>query len=704
MRMITLPKRSVLSTISQNRYRAAAFLALGLSATVNAQGFSSTSPINANGSRVHVYSMHLLREDLSFSQPVNQWVYYFKMAPGIALTGSCYLDLEFDCSETIRPGEGTMSVLLNGKPVASHKIGNPKVRHGQWRVQLPTNLFKEGFNDLRLVSRQIAIDGPCKDVDFSANWVRISKSTTMHLERAEPTNFPLAAFPFPYLDTLEDHPIQAYWTVPENPKPSTIGEALGMASDWGRYEPARLLPFSVIQGQPRNGQNILIGGAGGWNSSQSQDLAGDSGAITVAPGPNPGQARLGVSGKSDIGLRYARQALGHSEMVAQMRGAFVPITSPPASPAVLPTTRMGTFTFSDLGMTSVRLSGAYKQVTTITIQRPVRCDLGRDSYISLHFRHSANLNPLRSSLNISINGVPFSSTRLTADNANGDTVKARLPVNELSKNLWQIDIMAYHDLASIDCSKSYDDVAYTVIDGDSTFEFGTGALAGRPFLDAFPYLVGRDGLAPDKVSISLPGTPSNAAMSVAATIAGRAAQMNRKSFDWDVNLGSLPNNKNNSLAIGYYQDASRFASLGDNMLVRPIENNQWKVDPRLQLLTSSLSGGAVLQAVQSPWADTGVVYVLLAADDAAMDRVIKVLSDPAKVSQLTGQVAVFTNDGQIVILDPVGPGVARTSQVDEMNRYTPTMIVFTLVILVAMVAGAITIAKQFVRRPPQDGS
>lgn len=658
------------------------------------------SPTGGIGSSVRTYQIKLFSEDTSFAQPTNQWTYFFRMSPEVKLVGDSYAMLDFEFSPTIRPGEGTISVLLNGKPVASRKIGDAKNRQGQWRVDLPKGMIKEGFNEFRIITRQVSVDGPCKDVDFSSNWVRFNRSSYMYLQRANPGNFPLFTYPFPYLDPLSESVVQSTIVVPGDPKPTHVSEALGVASDWGRYERTRGLAVSIAQGGERMGQNVLIQPSSGWNGSSSRSLGENQGSLSVNPGPGVGAARLSIVGASESGLRAARKTLAYPEMVQQLRSRSVTIANDPPEDTAAPTTRVGSFSLSDLGIPSLRLGGAYKQISTVTIQRPVRCDLGRDSFIKLHFRHSANLNPLRSQLMIAINGIPFSSVRLDPENANGGEVVARIPVNELAKNLWQFDIITYHDLASIDCSKSYDDVAWTTVEGDSSLELSTGALGGRPFLDAFPYLVGRNGLAPSHCAIALPNNPSNAVLSAAGTVSARAAQMNRHSFDWDVNYGGLPESNDSAIAIGYYDEAQRFSSIAGNLLVAPTGNGRFKIDPHLRLVPSALNGGAILQAVRSPWSDAGVLYVLLAADDAALNRFVKFLGDPVKASLLTNEVAVITADGELITLGTVSSNGARQSQTNELNRYNPIMIGIVLVILVGLGVLVYLVFKQFQKTTP----
>lgn len=673
---------------------------LALGAVLAISGAAAIAPAQTpatSGNSTHAYDIQLSKTPLSFTQPANQYYYYFRLRPSVELRGQQYLFLDYSYSSTVVPSDASISVMLNGTPIEAVHLTKTADRHATLQIPIPIKNFKLEFNELRITVRQFAggvngervVNGnvPCPDDDSSANWVRFDRSI-LHLERKDQLTFPLYAYPFPFLDTLENNPVQATYVLPTAPKPSLVGEALSLASDWGRYETSRGLPIQIIQGGPTQFQNVLL---------ETTSSSG-AGQISVTPGTRPGESKLHIGGASDEGLDWARKALSFPDIVQQLQSASQAITAAPLGETPNPTTRLGTFTFNELGQPRMELRGAYRQSATLTIQRPIRCDLGRQSFIEIHFRHSANLNPLRSAISIRINDHLVGSQRLDDENANGGILRAQIPVSELTKNLWVFEITAYHDLASIDCSKSYDTVAWTLVDGESAVLLANGTLGGRPYLDAFPYLVDSEGTAPDTVSISLPQNPSNDVLSLAGTIAARAAQMNRRSFNWNVNYGDVPQSKRSSIVLGYYSDAGqRLSSIQKNLLVYP-NNGTFKIDPGLRMLPTAPAGGAVLQAVRAPGADNEVLYVLLAENDAAMRKFANYLADPRKAVELSDEVAVMTGDGKMISISTVSDAAKRDSQTKEQDSYTKPMNWVSIGLIVLLVIAIILIFRAFMKR------
>jgi len=650
----------------------------------------------------HAYNMHPLTDDKVFVNPSNQWSYFFEIKPGMEVyPGQSYFLLDYSTSQTLLPGQGSITIFLNGYPLASRVLPPVNGDSIPWRVALPDQYFKRGFNEIRVANRQKSTDGPCKDIDNYANWLKIGKNTTLHLVRKDPTTFPLMLYPFPYLDPLEDNAVRCHWMVPSDPTTDTIANMLDTASDWGKRLPSKGLRINVATratGTP-SGEALLISDNPAWSKYTPRNLAPKVGALTNFPATGgPGTSSLLITGSDSTGLHAAEGALSQNEMIAQMGGTTAVVNTPPVDAAIPPTTRLGSFTFTDLGLPAIHLAGAFHQRTSLTIRRPLRCDLGRESYIKLKFRHSASMNPLRSLITIFLNGIPIGSAKLEPENANDGIIRARIPVEELAKNFWVIDIACFHDLGAADCSKSYDDVAWTVIEGESTFELVNGNLIGRPYLESFPYMIPSDGRIPNSIDFGFSANPSDEELTLASIIAGRAAQTNRINLNWTSRKGEVTSALHGGVVVGYYSEISRFAAIKKELLVCPVAAGKFQINNKIQLMPDTLMGGAVIQAVAAPKSNTGVLYVIMAQDNDALNMVSNILSDPNKADTIGGQVCVVTKDGRVIPLKI--QGLKDNSDITkELNTYTPTMLAIMSLVVIAMIGAAVWVGKQFVKKP-----
>jgi len=650
----------------------------------------------------HAYNLHPLTDDKVFVNPSNQWSYFFEIKPGMEIyPGESYFQLDYSTSQTLLPGQGSITIFLNGYPLSSRVLPPTAGDTIPWRVALPDKYFKRGFNEIKVANRQKSSDGPCRDVDNYANWLKIGKNTSLHLVRKDPTTFPLMLYPFPYLDPLEDSAVRCRWMVPSDPSVDTIAHMLDIASDWGKRLPSnglRILVATRQAGSP-SGSALLISSNPAWSRFTPQNLPPKVGALkNFSATGSPGSSCLLVGGSDKDGLHSAEVALSQTEMTSQMSGPESVVTTAPVEAEIPPTTRLGSFTFTDLGLPAIHLSGAFHQRTSLTIRRPLRCDLGRESYIKLKFRHSASMNPLRSLITIFLNGIPIGSSKLEPENANDGIIRARIPVEELAKNFWVIDIACFHDLGAADCSKSYDDVAWTVIEGESTFELVNGNLIGRPYLESFPYLIPSDGRVPNSIDFGFSGNPSDEELTLAATIAGRAAQTNRINLKWTTRKAEVTNLLQGGVALGYYSEIERFAPIRKDLLVCPVGQNKFEINDKIQLMPDTLKDGAVIQAVAAPKSPSGVLYVIMAQDNDALNMVANIMSDPNKADLISGQVCVVTKDGRVIPLRVQGlknnPDIPK-----ELNHDTKLMTIIKIVAVVAFLGVLVWVGKQFVKKP-----
>ncbi len=248
-----------------------ALAAIAVAASASAQTDSAaTAPAGS-----YTYDIPLFRDETAFTNPTNTWTYFFEVRPGVRLLPGAFVELFYNSSTTLIKGQGSLTVLVNNVPIASRKLADGTT--GPWKVTIPVERFKMGFNELRIVSRQRSLDGPCQDLDNLANWVRFGKQSRLRLVREDRATFPLAAYPFPYLDNLEPNPVRAAWQLPAQATDRQISEVLEMASDWGRKETVRPLSFRV--GTAGGGPIVQVGNAPEWRQPEMSNLAEGDGFL-----------------------------------------------------------------------------------------------------------------------------------------------------------------------------------------------------------------------------------------------------------------------------------------------------------------------------------------------------------------------------------------------------------------------------------------
>lgn len=640
------------------------------------------------------YRIPLFRQEQALTDPLNYRDFWFELRPGVQLTGSPVLHLDYLYSRTILPGQGSLTVQVNGIPVASRKLAGAAGIGNRWELPISASLLKPGFNGVRIISRQRSIEGLCRDIDNDANWVRVAKTTTLEVTRQAQRGYPLNCYPFPCLDYLNTDGQHAMLTLPENPTPAEVQVMMETASNWGQREPFVRLPLHVTTQLPTNGNAVVFGKYTRWPTLFPDKLpaqASQRGAAWLESRGDDGNVRLLISGQNDEGMRQAARLLADPTAVMPLdtRQIIIPEDRHIASPQAA-SHKPNRFTFNDLGAVRLSLNGAFHQAATITLTRPVREKIGRESYLKIYFRHSATLNPRRSMLTVTVNGRKVGSVALSPRNIEGGTITVPIPVQELDADSWTIGLLAFHDLGALDCSKRYDEVAWTVVEDHSFIMLAPGNVPGYPTLANFPYLMQNNGRPLNPITLWLPAKPSDAMLSAAATIAASAGQTNHAPLHWRVVMGNnLPMSLRDGAVVMLGQpgvDQNRFATVRNLLPVWPIGNGKYIVKRGLKIVPEFWKQPAILEAASTSWGKHSVLYAVIGVEDDAFERLVTELPLPDTRQNLGAQIAVFPLGGPMFATATVDTELRRSQIEKETNRYTlPMQIVLGLLILLVLI-------------------
>lgn len=164
-------------------------------------------------------------------------------------------------------------------------------------------------------------------------------------------------------------------------------------------------------------------------------------------------------------------------------------------------------------------------------------------------------------------------------------------------------------------------------------------------------------------------------------------------------MGDVATTSQSGIVMGYYSEVERFAKIEKELLVCPVGPGKFSISNKLQLIPDTLVGGAIIQAIAAPHTNSGVVYIILAQDNDAMNVVSKLLSDQTKADQIGGQACVITKDGRVIPLKLQGQDTAK--EVKKIQQtYTPQMRWIMIALVVIVVGGLYWVGRQFVKKKP----
>lgn len=637
------------------------------------------------------YTLKLFNQDAVLRNPNDREIRYLYIGEGSHIADAALLDLWYTYSPTTRDNLSMMTITVNGVPISSRQLAGQAGQDINWQVPLPAKYLKSGYNAVGIEVVHRTIDGLCRDIDDPANWFIIKPETRVNF-RLLHDPYTLASLPSPFFDPYLAARTNTILYIPQSADSQTFAALLNLVSQYGTLGlaglPQRLEVRFAPDAQPQANEIVVS------NGPASLDL-------TALPG---GFERLTISGPDSQSLSSSLNGLSRPQLVKTLSGTKLNLS------AALPPepednsffsknqNKKGLYTLSDLGCADdLTVAGAFHQKADIEIPRPANYGVGDGSYIELHFRHSPILDAKKSAVTIYVNDIPVRAQALTPENADKGVLKAPIPASELNKPSWRVRFGFYHDLGIIDCSKRYDEVAWSVIEKDSCVYLEPGDAYHDTSWEYFPSDFGVSSKNLLELTMVLPDNPSQEEMTAATRLAYYLGQQNKKKIRWQVQSASTfdPGQaKGAILVIGKNDDEGTWKNLKDALPVVP-ENGSYRTASWMDAAASSLSGFDICEIGRSK--NDRPVYAFLYASPERLNHLIDFMLE--KGNSLQGQISLLNEQGEPVVFrhTPEAPQASALAWLSKLiNGQNQTGSVYAVIVVV--VAALTGVLLYIVRR------
>ena len=122
--------------------------------------------------------------------------YSFELPVEWRLADSAYLELYFAHSQRIKYENSSLTVLLNGMPIATVSLDDETALNGHLKINLPVSQARYGGNRISIQSAVQSVD-PCAS---SGTWIFISSESRLYLPHQEDNDLDLLLdfYPHPF--------------------------------------------------------------------------------------------------------------------------------------------------------------------------------------------------------------------------------------------------------------------------------------------------------------------------------------------------------------------------------------------------------------------------------------------------------------------------------------------------------------------------
>jgi len=379
-------------------------------------------------------------------------------------------------------------VNFNGSQVASVELNAGNSDHGELSVQIPRELWVDGYNRIQLVFH-LGFEGfDCMNLDDDLLWFTVHTTSNFDLvhqdRKAEPL---LNEFPIPFVLDSGIVENDVTFVLPDMPTSAETNAAALVSAKLGQFASWRTLNINFASQSDAlsnpaalKGNVILVGQAshlsllsdlnapwkivnGSLQDTKGVSYAGEAGILWTGQYPdNEHQSVLVVTGNTEASLLKAAQALTMDSVIEQLPDNLAVLNQVPASISSQ-ATYTSTFTLADYQYLDTTSWGTTEQRIAYTLPLATSWKVQDDVTLRLHFAHSDFGELNESFITILMNGTPADTIQLTADNAEDAWQEIIIPARlfDFGDNVLTV-------VSNINLPDGYRDARYDCLDVDPT--------------------------------------------------------------------------------------------------------------------------------------------------------------------------------------------------------------------------------------------
>ncbi len=594
----------------------------GKTSDSNQDTTSGSLNINSAG----LISVKPFANDFTIKNSSSSFIYGFNLDSVSYTITKATLVINFQNSIVTIPQLSYFTVSLNGNILSTRFADSPQPQNSSWQIDIPTTYLKNGYNSFNFFCWLRSSVDPCIDFYNSQDWLKIFSSSGLYLNRTVKPNLEIFNYPFPYFDDLKNYPLNSNLIIKDKNSPSVISAFLKLCSSLNNYiSYDKQIKFPVNKQLFTNNINFgLKNDFPDLSSIQSED---STGLISVTSNDKGGY-NLNIAGNSNSAIDKSVYALSEKNTVNEMNVNPFAVTKMTniqnVNLPVIPD-EAANIKFSDIGIRDIKLGGLFESRSGIKITKPVGYKIGFGTKLNIKFSYSGNLNKNSSMLSVLVNTKFVGSKNFGISEKSIDSISVFIPQEELYKNSWQIEFLAYNDfdITKEECNKRFADEISTVIEDNSEFELQSGTIDYSPSLSSFPMALNSLNKSYTDVAFWFPSEPDDELLSIAASISYQAARkngtyLNIKTYIGETLTEEIKNSSVIFLISGKYSDV--YANFRENMILNPISDSQFSVKSGYNIPATNLTKTSVLEVFNSPFT-SGVIYSIFTEKSSVMNLI-----------------------------------------------------------------------------------
>lgn len=600
------------------------------------------------------------------------------------LAEGSYLHLEFGHSELLDPETSTLTVLVNGLPMASTRLTADNAGRTSWRIGIPKEKLNHDLNLIELQFLMLLGGEEHVNQENPALWSTVYETSHIHYQYASPLRFlglpepDLARFPEPFLrPTLLEGKVAVI--LPNEPSSSDFSAAASVAARFGQASggkpfEAKLYTANQVDQQLRAGSDLVVIGrpdtnpflhelspglplkvsqgssAQGFVDERNVPIPPENGVLQMVRSPWDSRFTvLVVSGGNDEGVHRAVRTLSSRLGMKTLQGPYAIISRAQEElrqGEAQGADRPAQVSLRQLGMADSTVKGAGKHIVAFNLDAPP-VSSGTTATLDLVLTYSPLLDPDRSSAQVSVNGTLVWSQFLRPQGSERSTQRIQLPAASLRPGVNSIAVgFNLYAVPAKSLGPEAKERQWAVLHSDTAISFPIGGEQPPLDLINYPYPFVADG-TPSNSYLVLPEGGEMLANGLQIAVAlGRQSlgQSTEMRAGLASQLTDAAKREYNLVAYGLPENNGVVAEVGPKLPLA-LEAESRRSLQRTELVLLGIKDAAslgIVELVPSPWNDQKALLVVSGTSAETSERSVRALAGRLPA----GNVVLSTLDDQ----------------------------------------------------------
>ena len=625
------------------------------------------------------------------------------------------LNLVFTKSVLLDIGYSTITVLINDTPIHSERLDGKKEYKKEISIEIPKDLIKEGYNEIKIKAYKTISDMICRDDSNTANWLVIHKDSNINVQyRYKKSLNLLSEYPTLYINTDNGSRINTTILIPDDYSNSELSAGMILSSDFGKkikYSNFNF-DFKVYSDFKKKSDNVIYIGKENNTPIQILNLLTESEKNNlnekcvikqVSSIFDKNRKRLIIISNNDELLKNAAKLLSSDYLINNLNKDRIIIDKSTDINDLKVKENTGKVSLKDLGYENMIVKGPFSQEVIMDINTPKNKVVELGSKIKLNIRYAQNLDFERSLATVYVNDVPIGSKKLVKEKSNNDSIELNLPNEVVGKNYYQMKVVFNLELLDLVCDTRDTDNPWAYISNESFIEFDYNNNKELKF-STYPYPFVENNKFNDLTVVIPDSSGSKQLTDIANIIAymGHEVEFNNGKLNVVKSSEFKKQDKEDNLII--------IGTPSNNHLIKDINkdlNLKFKKDykgfeanDKIKFIGEYSLEVASIQLIDSPYSKNKSAMIIASTDIADLSLSSKYLSDLNLTKSFKGDTIAIGRNGYVQDLDYKAKEEAVKQEIKEHKKISSqvkTFIVLAVFLLVTTIISVVFLVLKYRR-------